>query len=53
LFCYFWALQKIQTTAPRIHILALDDPIVAKETQWKIEQLSKLFFLPPHVPIGH
>jgi hypothetical protein len=52
-FYYFWALLEIQTMTSKIHILALDNPIVANEAQWKIEQLSKLSLLPPNVPIGH
>jgi hypothetical protein len=39
--------------ASRIHILALDDPSVVQETQWKVEQIFELFFLPSHAPIGH
>jgi hypothetical protein len=52
-FYCFWALPKIQTTTSKIHIPTLDGPTVINETQWKIEQLSKFFFLPPHVPIKH
>jgi len=39
--------------ASKIHILSLDDPAATNEAQWKIEQLSEFFFLPPHMPIGH
>jgi hypothetical protein len=39
--------------ASKIHIPTLDSPIATNEAQWKIEQLSEFFLLPPNVPIGH
>jgi hypothetical protein len=35
----FLGTAKIQTTISRIHIPTLDDPTIANEAQWNIEQL--------------